>query len=304
MGILWKSQKTFDTYRDIPLVIVERLLLVDAIKTAAAAVLTRERLAIAALCILAAALTGPFDTYKSLSLPMLVLYWGGVILSSIFIATFVQEVMRPVLHHAGPWQQIVGYSLGMGLVYGPLCYLWTWLIVPPLDGPLIGFHWFLADVIVISFLIFALRLILLDRLKLEAFRASDSGAMPLLEEEEEARPKLYRRIAPDDPGPILRIEAMDHFVDVVTPLAVYQLRLRFADAIEQMEGVEGIITHRSHWVARDAIAGFQRENGRFFLRLTNCALVPVSRKYRPALEEIGLIPVFNVASEQPQPAAP
>lgn len=282
---------------------MECLLFVDVLKTVCNALMTKERVAIAVLCIVAAVLTGPFDTYRSLTPPMRLLYWSGVILSAICIATLVQEVLRPMLRHIRPWRQILCYALGMGLVYGPLCYLWTWLIVPPLDGALIGFHWFVADVVVISFMIFAVRLILIDRLQREAFRASDSGAMPVVTDHD-ARPRLYRRIDAGDPGPILRIEAMDHFVNVVTAQAVYPLRLRFADAVEQMEGVEGIITHRSHWVAREAITGVQRENGRFFLRLTNCALIPVSRKYRPALEEMGLLPAFNAASEQRQPAAP
>lgn len=279
------------------------LLIVDALKTAASALSTKEQLAIAVLGILTAALTGPFDTYESLSPPMLLLYWSVVILSSIFIAALVQEVIRPYLRHKGQWQQVLCYSLGMGVVYAPPCYLWTCLIVPPLDGMLIRFHWFVVNVVVISYLIFAIRMILLNRSQLQAFEASDSGAMPVVAADI-TRPRLYRRIDAGDPGPILRIVARDHFVDVVTPQAVYQLRLRFADAVEQLDGVDGIITHRSHWVARDAVVGLQRAQGRLFLRMTDAALVPVSRKYRPALEEIGLIPAFNAASEPPQRAAP
>jgi hypothetical protein len=271
-------------------------------KTAARALKTTENLAVAILGILAAVVTGPFDTYQSLTPPMLILYWSGVILSSIYIATLVQEVVRPLLLHRSSWQRIIAYSLGMGVVYAPLCYLWTWLIVPPLDGMLMGFHWFVIDVILISFVVFAVRLIMLKRMKLAAFEASESGTIPA-HAEDPARPPLYRRIDQRDPGPILRIEAKDHFVTVVTARDAYELRLRFADAVEQMQGVEGIITHRSHWVARDAVAGIQRENGRLFLRMKNCALVPVSRKYRAALEESGLVPAFNEASEQPQPAA-
>lgn len=271
-------------------------------KTAARALTTTENLAVATLGILAAVVTGPFDTFQSLTPPMLILYWSGVILSSIYIATLVQEVIRPLMPHRSSWQRIIAYSLGMGAVFSPLCYLWTWLIVPPLDGTLMGFHWFVLNVVVVSFVVFAVRLIMLKRMTLAAFEASESGTMPA-NVEDRARASLYRRIDPNDPGPILRIEAKDHFVTVVTPQDAYQLRLRFADAVEQMQGVDGIITHRSHWVAHDAVAGIHRENGRLFLRLTNCALVPVSRKYRAALEDSGLIPAFSAASEQPQPAA-
>lgn len=272
-------------------------------KTAARSLKTKENLAIAVLGILASVVTGPFQTYQSLNTPMLILFWSVVILSSIFVAKLVQEVVRPLMPRTRSWQRIVVYSLGMGVVFAPLCYLWTWLIVPPLDGTLMEFHWFVIDVILISFVVFAMRLIMVKGLRQAIFEASESGAIPT-HADDPVRPRLYRRIADNDPGPILRIEAMDHFVAVVTPQAACQLRLRFADAVEQMDGVEGVITHRSHWVARDAVVGVQRENGRLFLRLKGGALVPVSRSYRAALEKSGLISTSSVASEPREHLAP
>lgn len=274
----------------------------QAFKIAGLALTTKENLAIAVLGILAAVVTGPFDTSRSLTVPMQVLYWTVIVLSSVFVATLVQEVMRPFLRTNVSWQRILAYSLGMGAVYAPVCYLWTCMIVPPLDGTMMAFHWFVIDVTLVSFVVFAVRLIMLKRLRLAEFEASESGAIPA-QANDAPRPPLYRRIAATDPGPILRIEALDHFVTVVTPQAAYQMRLRFADAVEQMAGVEGVITHRSHWIARDAIEGVQRENGRLFLRVKDGEKVPVSRKYRAALEESGVIPVSSVASEErPLPA--
>ncbi|OZB13904.1 MAG: hypothetical protein B7X55_12185, partial [Rhodobacterales bacterium 34-62-10] len=254
----------------------------NALKIAGLALKTKENLAIAVLGILAAVVTGPFDTSRSLTFPMQVLYWTVIVLSSVFVATLVQEVMRPFVRTNVSWQRILAYSLGMGAVYAPICYLWTCMIVPPLDGTMMPFHWFVIDVTLISYVVFAMRLIMLKRLRLAEFEASESGAIPG-PADEAPRPLLYRRIAATDPGPILRIEALDHFVNVVTPLSTYQMRLRFADAVEQMEGVAGVITHRSHWVACDAIEGVQRENGRLFLRVKDGEKVPVSRKYRAAL---------------------
>lgn len=248
-------------------------------------------------------MTGPFDTYQSLTFPILVLYWSVLILSSFFVASMIQELVRPLMRRASSWQRIVAYSIAMGLLFAPLCYLWTWLIVPPLDGTLMAFHWFVINVTLISFAVFALQLILLKKLKLTAFETSENGSVPS-SAELTARPPLYRRIDAADPGPILRIEAMNHYVTVVTPQAEYQLRLRFADAVEQMDGADGVVTHRSHWVARDAVVGVQRENGRLFLRLKDRTLVPVSRKYRATLDEAGLTGDISAASESPRYAAP
>ena len=81
-------------------------------------------------------------------------------------------------------------------------------------------------------------------------------------------------------GPILHLSAMDHFVTVETPGGACRLRIRLRDAIDEMDGVAGLRTHRSHWVARAAIRTVAREEGRVMLVLSNGARVPVSRKYR------------------------
>ncbi|MEZ5714276.1 MAG: LytTR family DNA-binding domain-containing protein [Paracoccaceae bacterium] len=67
------------------------------------------------------------------------------------------------------------------------------------------------------------------------------------------------------------------------------IRLRFSDAIAEMEPMQGYCTHRSHWVSHAAISGVEREPGKLFLRLVNGDRVPVSRKYRPELEKARIV---------------
>lgn len=104
-----------------------------------------------------------------------------------------------------------------------------------------------------------------------------------------AEPRLMRRLPPDFAGPILRLTSEDHFVDVIASDHRHRLRMRLADAMDEMDPVEGYCTHRSHWVARDAIEGAERDGVKVMLRLSNGDLVPVSRTYRPKLEAAGLI---------------
>lgn len=101
-------------------------------------------------------------------------------------------------------------------------------------------------------------------------------------------PRLVRRLPKDFQGPILRLAVNDHFVDVVTPRMTHRLRLRLADAVDEMDTVAGFCTHRSHWVARQAVEGVERQAGRIMLRLSNGDHVPVSRTYRPRLEAAGI----------------
>ncbi|MGD9866167.1 MAG: LytTR family DNA-binding domain-containing protein [Pseudodonghicola sp.] len=118
---------------------------------------------------------------------------------------------------------------------------------------------------------------------------SGPAAEPTSEPEPDLPPRLARRLPEDFQGPILRLSSEDHFVDVITAAAVHRLRMRFADAIDEMDTVEGDLTHRSHWVARAAIDGVEREGGRIFIRLVNGDRVPVSRTYRPGLEQAGIL---------------
>ena len=82
----------------------------------------------------------------------------------------------------------------------------------------------------------------------------------------------------------------------MTDRGTEKLRLRLSDAIDEMEPVEGLCTHRSHWVTRAAIAGHVRESGKLFVTLENGDRVPVSRTYRPQLEAEGLVPEQDSAT--------
>lgn len=101
--------------------------------------------------------------------------------------------------------------------------------------------------------------------------------------------RLQERLPEDIRTPILHLSARDHFVDVETHTALYSLRMRFSDAVAEMNGVEGYNTHRSHWVSRAAICENANKDGKLFLILVNGTRVPVSRSFRPHLTDAGLI---------------
>ena len=59
--------------------------------------------------------------------------------------------------------------------------------------------------------------------------------------------------------------------------------LPLADALAELEGLEGAQTHRSWWVARDAVRDVARGDGRATLTLDGGLSVPVSRRHARAL---------------------
>ncbi|WP_164659754.1 LytTR family DNA-binding domain-containing protein [Tropicibacter sp. Alg240-R139] len=122
-------------------------------------------------------------------------------------------------------------------------------------------------------------------------RRSFPGLEPQSAQEEGQiiQPRLYRRLPEGFEGPVLRLTVHDHSVDVVTIDETITIRSRFADAIDEMEPIIGYCTHRSHWVTRDAIESVERTGGRIYIRLINGDHVPISRKYKPKLEEAGIM---------------
>lgn len=81
------------------------------------------------------------------------------------------------------------------------------------------------------------------------------------------------------------VEAEDHYLRLHTSKGQDLILMRLADAVAELEGVEGAQVHRSWWVARDAIADAERGDGRAVLTLKDGSQVPVSRTYARTLRE-------------------
>jgi len=88
-------------------------------------------------------------------------------------------------------------------------------------------------------------------------------------------------------GAIYAVQAEDHYLRIRTSKGSDLILMRLADAIVELEGIEGAQTHRSWWVAKDGIATANRAEGRVSLTLKDGAEAPVSRPNAKALRESG-----------------
>ncbi|MGH7024087.1 MAG: LytTR family DNA-binding domain-containing protein [Caulobacteraceae bacterium] len=88
-------------------------------------------------------------------------------------------------------------------------------------------------------------------------------------------------------GELWAVEAEDHYLRLHTSLGQDLILMRLGDAIGELEGIEGARTHRSWWVAREAVRRVEREDGRATLILVDGAEVPVSRAYAKVLRAHG-----------------
>jgi DNA-binding LytR/AlgR family response regulator len=86
---------------------------------------------------------------------------------------------------------------------------------------------------------------------------------------------------------IYAVSAEDHYLRLHTSKGSELILMRLSDAISELDGLEGAQTHRSWWVAREAVESVKRDGDRVTLQLTGGAEAPVSRPNVRALREAG-----------------
>lgn len=104
-----------------------------------------------------------------------------------------------------------------------------------------------------------------------------------------ARPaRFLDRLPPRLRGAAIRaVQSEDHYLRLHTDRGSDLILMRLSDALTELEGLEGAQTHRSWWVAKDAVRGVSRGDGRATLTLEGGLEAPVSRRYARALREAG-----------------
>ena len=102
--------------------------------------------------------------------------------------------------------------------------------------------------------------------------------------------RLMLRLPPQKRGVLQHLTMQDHYVEIVTAKGSELVLLRLADAIAEAGEGAGLQIHRSHWVAFEAVAAVERQDGKAVVVTSSGARLPVSRTYLPALKDAGLLP--------------
>lgn len=108
------------------------------------------------------------------------------------------------------------------------------------------------------------------------------------EAQDASTPAFLARIKPELGSTVLALAAEQHYLRVYTTLGSDLILYRFADAVREMGG-RGVQVHRSYWVAKDAGASTEIDATKVQIVLKNGIKVPVSRTYKMAAREVGLL---------------
>ncbi|WP_299898580.1 LytTR family DNA-binding domain-containing protein [uncultured Ruegeria sp.] len=203
------------------------------------------------------------------------LFWTGVMVLALTVTGVARKLMQKNPVFLNVPARDVAFAALILVLFTPSLWMLAWVLFTCGGHMAPG-----AQTVAVYGVLFATGLVLVQR----GDRNTSMDSAPEIE-----KPRLVRRLPPNFDGQIHRLTVRDHNVDVVTSEGTFTVRSRFTDAIAEMEPVPGHCSHRSHWVVDASIVCVEKSGGKTFLRLMNDDLVPVSRKYKPMLEEDGLI---------------
>lgn len=104
----------------------------------------------------------------------------------------------------------------------------------------------------------------------------------------DVRARFLERLPPKLKGALIyAVSAEDHYLRLHTSKGSDLILMRMSDAIVELEGLEGAQTHRSWWVACDAVESSRRDGDKIVLVLKGGVEAPVSRPNVRALREAG-----------------
>lgn len=222
------------------------------------------------------ALIGAFGT-NAIPVVVRVTYWVGLCLAGAVVGTAVSQVIgRDGRADARPWLYggltVIGITLPFTVV--------VWLVSElTFAGRLHAERLpvYLAPVFIVTVAMTALNFLVQREPPQTHAAPGDAPA-----------PRFLDRLPAKLRGAALHaVEAEDHYLRLHTSRGQDLILMRLSDAVAELEGIEGAQTHRSWWVAKAAVEGARRGDGRATLQLVGGVEAPVSRAYAKALRAAG-----------------
>ncbi|MGJ8597655.1 LytTR family DNA-binding domain-containing protein [Sulfitobacter sp.] len=213
-----------------------------------------------------AAVAGPFGTLEALGVGGRSLYWGAIAGGSILLSFGAEYFARGM---EGVRRLVAG--VGFVVVVSSSTHAINALVFDDWGG-IADWAYLTAIVGIVTAAV---------HLLIWAVIPEKAVAKP-------ERDIFLRRLPIEFRALLVRIEAQDHYLNVITARGQALIFMRLGDAIAELEG-QGVQVHRSHWVATDAVAKHRRDGGRDLLVMADGSDVPVSRSFRGAAQDAGLL---------------
>ncbi|WP_421952134.1 LytTR family DNA-binding domain-containing protein [Pelagibacterium sp.] len=220
-----------------------------------------------------AGITGPFSTFEHLAPAPRIAYWLLIVVGSYGAGTIGATLAQAlILPRGGPLiARIAVLGIGSSIPVTAAVVSISWLFFPDLSDTGLSL---LELYIYCLFIGLALMGVIEGVVEPQLERRKTQTAP-----ETAKMPKILDRLPKDMRGSLSHMSMADHYVEVHTNKGKSLILMRLSDAIGETEGVEGLQIHRSHRVARAAIAAVRRVDNRVVVELATGERLPVSRSY-------------------------
>lgn len=121
----------------------------------------------------------------------------------------------------------------------------------------------------------------------ESEQALESSKQSTRQIVDKAHQDFINQLPVEKRGQLLCLEMSDHYVKVYTDNGHHLILMRFKDAVSALSDFPGMQTHRSWWVAHQAITRVSKDGRKLQLELSNKLSVPVSRTYIDQVKAAG-----------------
>jgi DNA-binding LytR/AlgR family response regulator len=224
------------------------------------------------------AVTGAFGTGAAPFWLRLVYWMPMILIGALWGHLCSRLVERWIDRDEQPWRAVAALTLAITGPVAVVVWLITGLVFEHRLYPLETLPYLIGPVGVVTATLSAVN-VFLSRAQSVQTHAAVVGAAPA---------RFPDRLPMKLKGATLRaVQAEDHYLRVHTDRGSDLILMRLADALEELEGLEGAQTHRSWWVARSAVREVARGDGRATLSLDGGLTAPVSRRYARALRDAG-----------------
>ncbi|WP_226637936.1 LytTR family DNA-binding domain-containing protein [Brevundimonas poindexterae] len=216
---------------------------------------------------------GPFGTFSNDILPVRIVYWTMVLLISGVVFGLALRWAWPRASRAGlrPWVWAPALVMIVTLVPAAASRVIAVGLWPGVDSSVGLLEWYgqallVGGVYVLGYVLLRTR---------EGPSDSPSGDAP------EPNEHLNRDV--------LCLQMEDHYVRIHTVQGSALALMSLSQAIKRLDGIEGLQTHRSWWVARSAVIGVVEDGRNLRLSLVGGLTAPVSRARVSQLRAAGWI---------------
>ena len=245
-----------------------------------------------ALATVGLAVLGPFGTYSELRFPSRLVYWGvlcfGVGLCMVLCIKFVMSQLT----QDGRVSIYPAIAAGAAIAAVPgaaLVFLMYWLMR---ENPVeLGFFPVLYLWLKVALVGVFVSCVELWRQQAMAYEAdylpptenAETSPLSFMGTSDDSFPDMpafFKRMSHVGPETqLISLSMQDHYVEVTSTDGSEMILMRFADALEELDGIAGLRILRSHWVAADQLQSARRAGTRNWALLSDGRELPVSRTY-------------------------